>query len=78
MRYLKRLIMAVLIYIAIYLPFIAILQALTGYDYTAAYAIGGGATVAELALSSLIKINEEREAAKNLRAPKKDAESVIT
>ena len=39
MRYLKRLILAVLIYLALYLPFIAVLQALTGTDLTADFRI---------------------------------------
>ncbi len=68
MRYLKRLIAAVLIYIAVYLPFVVIMQTLTGYDFTAAYAIGGAFGAVELALGSLIKINENR-------ASRKDAES---
>jgi multidrug transporter EmrE-like cation transporter len=67
MRYLKRLIAAVLIYIALYLPFVVIMQTLTGYDFTAAYTIGGAFGAVELALGSLIKINENR-------ASKKDAE----
>ena len=41
MRFLKRLIIAVLVYIAVYLPFVAILQAVCGGDYTAAYSVGG-------------------------------------
>ena len=41
MRFLKRLILAVLIYMAVYLPFIAVLQALTGTDLTAAFSVFG-------------------------------------
>ena len=61
MRYLKRLILAVLIYIAVYLPFIAVLQALTGTDLTAAFSVGGIVGAVELALGSIIKITENKE-----------------
>lgn len=75
MRYLKRLIMAVLIYMAVYLPFVVIMQSRSnGGDYTAAYTVGGVFGAVELALGSIIKINEERETAKNKKASK-DAES---
>ena len=65
MRFLKRLIIAVLIYIAVYLPFVAILQAVCGGDYTAAYSVGGIVGAIELALGSIIKITENREVKKN-------------
>jgi hypothetical protein len=61
MRYLKRLILAVLIYLAVYLPFIAVLQALTGTDLTAAFSVGGIVGAVELALGSIIKITENKE-----------------
>jgi hypothetical protein len=64
MRYLKRLILAVLIYLAIYLPFIAVLQALTGTDLTAAFSVGGIVGAVELALGSVIKITENKEISK--------------
>jgi hypothetical protein len=64
MRYLKRLILAVLIYLAIYLPFIAVLQALTGTDLTAAFSVGGIVGAVELALGSVIKITENKEVSK--------------
>jgi hypothetical protein len=64
MRYLKRLILAVLIYLAIYLPFIAVLQALTGTDLTAAFSVGGIVGAVELALGSIIKITENKEISK--------------
>jgi len=78
MRYLKRLIMAVLLYMAVYLPFVVVMQSRTGYDFTAAYTVGGVFGAVELALGGIIKINEEREAAKILKAPEKDAESEHT
>ena len=65
MRFLKRLIIAVLVYIAVYLPFVAILQAVCGGDYTAAYSVGGIVGAIELALGSIIKITENREVKKN-------------
>lgn len=61
MRFLKRLIISVLVYVAVYLPFIAILQAISGGDYTAAYSVGGLVGIIELALSCLIKILESRK-----------------
>jgi hypothetical protein len=64
MRYLKRLILAVLIYLALYLPFIAVLQALTGTDLTAAFSVGGIVGAVELALGSVIKITENKEISK--------------
>ena len=47
MRFLKRTLISVLVYAAVYLPFIAILQAVTGYDFTAAYTIGGASASVE-------------------------------
>ena len=61
MRFLKRLIIAVLVYIAVYLPFIAILQAVSGGDFTAAYSVGGIVGAVELALGSVIKITESKK-----------------
>lgn len=61
----KRLILAVLIYMAVYLPFIAVLQSLTGTDLTAAFSVGGIVGAVELALSSVIKITENREVKKD-------------
>jgi Na+/glutamate symporter len=61
MRYLKRVVVCTLVYTALYLIFIAILQAMTGYDYTAAYGVGGIAGVGEAALCSIIKIIELKE-----------------
>ena len=61
MRFLKRVLVSALIYAAAYFPFIAMLQALTGYDFTAAYQVGGIVMVIELTLSAIIKITELRE-----------------
>lgn len=61
MRFLKRVLVSVLIYEAVFLPFIAILQALTGYDFTAAYNAGGIVGIIELVLGAIIKIKELRE-----------------
>ncbi len=60
MRYLKRLILGVLIYIGFYLPFVAVLQGLTGYDYTSAYTVCGIVGSVELALGAIIKREEAK------------------
>lgn len=60
MRFLKRTLVSVLIYIAIYLLFVAILQAVTGYDFTAAYTIGGASASVEMILCALIKREEQK------------------
>lgn len=65
LRYLKRVVFATLVYTAFYLIFIAVLQALTGYDYTAAYGVGGLAGIAEMALCGIIKITELKEIKKH-------------
>lgn len=71
MRFLKRVLLAVLIYAAIYLPFIAILQAVSLADYTAAYTVGGITASVEMILCALIK-REETKYDKNIN--KKDDE----
>lgn len=60
MRWLKKLLTTLLIYIAIYLPFVVIMQALTGYDYSGAYAAVTGVGAVELIISGLIKREETR------------------
>jgi Na+/glutamate symporter len=65
LRYLKRVVVSTLVYTACYLVFIAVLQALTGYDYTAAYSVGGITGVGEMALCSIIKIFELKEVKKH-------------
>lgn len=64
MRFLKILVVSVLIYLAVYFPFVTILQAITGHDFTAAYTAGGIVGAVELALGSIIKIIEAKEEAK--------------
>ena len=71
MRFLKRVLVCVLVYAAIYLPFIAILQAVSLADYTAAYTVGGITTSVEMILCALIK-REETKYDKNIN--KKDDE----
>lgn len=73
MRYLKKLLSAVLIYIAVFLPFIAILQALTGYDYSPAYAAVTGVGVVELIVGCIIKVTEAREESKLRKEDERDA-----
>ncbi len=61
MRWLKKVLSTLLVYIGVFLPFIAILQALTGYDYSAAYAAVTGVGGVELIIGGVIKIAEVRE-----------------
>lgn len=76
MRYLKRVINSVLVYVAVYLPFIAVLQALTGYDYSAAYSIGGIVSIAELAIGCVIEVVKNRKLVKesDVNADRSDAD----
>lgn len=60
MRFLKRVLICVLIYAAVYLPFIAILQAVSLADYTAAYTVGGITASVEMILCALIKREETK------------------
>ena len=60
MRWLKKLLAILLIYIAVYLPFVAVLQAVTGYDYTGAYAAVTGVGAVELIVSGIIKREETK------------------
>ena len=61
MRWLKKLLTGLLIYIGIYLPFVAVLQAVTGYDFTGAYAAVTGVGAVELIVSGLIKREETKQ-----------------
>jgi len=61
MRWLKKLLTTVLVYIAVYLPFVVLMQALTGNDYTGAYAAVTGVGAVELLVGGAIKVAEERE-----------------
>ena len=60
MRWLKKLLTILLIYIAVYLPFVVVMQAVTGYDYTGAYAAVTGVGAVELIISGLIKRAETK------------------
>lgn len=60
MRWLKKLLTVVLVYIAVYLPFVVLMQALTGYDYTGAYAAVTGVGTVELIVGGVIKVAEAR------------------
>lgn len=60
MRWLKKLLMILLIYIAVYLPFVVVMQAVTGYDYTGAYAAVTGVGAVELIVGGLIKRTETK------------------
>lgn len=61
MRWLKKLLTVLLIYIAVYLPFVAVMQAITGYDYTGAYTAVTGVGAVELIVSGIIKWEETKE-----------------
>lgn len=73
MRYLKKLLSAVLLYIAVFLPFIALLQAVTGYDYSPAYAAVTGVGAVELIVGCVIKTVEAKEESKLRKEDEKDA-----
>lgn len=71
MRFLKRTLISVLIYAAVYLPFVCTLQAITGYDFTAAYTVGGAAASVEVILCALIKREEQKADKKSAERGKK-------
>lgn len=60
MRWLKKLLTVVLVYIAVYLPFVVLMQALTGYDFTGAYAAVTGVGAVELIVGGIIKVAEAK------------------
>lgn len=61
MRWLKKLLTVVLVYIAVYLPFVVLMQALTGYDFTGAYAAVTGVGAVELIVGGIIKVSEAKK-----------------
>ena len=67
MRWLKRLLTALLVYIGVYLPFVVIMQSVTGYDFTGAYAAVTGVGAVELIVSGLIKREETKMERKDMR-----------
>ena len=73
MRWLKKLLTAVLIYIGSFLMIIAVLQAVTGLDYSAAYAAVTGIGAVELLIGGILKITEVREERRNRKEDEKDA-----
>lgn len=72
MRWLKKLLTILLIYIAVYLPFVVIMQTLTGYDYTGAYMAATGVGGVELIISGLIKCAETKEEKKKEKRKRKN------
>lgn len=60
MRYMKTIVAAVLIYLAVFLLILVAAQVFTGYDFTAAYASVSLSGIAELALTSVIKRDEKK------------------
>lgn len=73
MRWLKKLLTAVLIYIGSFLLIIAVLQAVTGLDYSAAYAAVTGIGAVELLIGGILKITEVREERRHRKEDEKDA-----
>lgn len=78
MRWLKKLLTTVLVYIAVYLPFVVLMQALTGYDYTGAYAAVTGVGAVELLVGGAIKIAEEREERKRKEREERERSKLET
>lgn len=74
MRWLKKLLTTVLVYIAVYLPFVVLMQALTGYDYTGAYAAVTGVGAVELLVGGAIKVAEAREERKRKEKEEREHE----
>ena len=64
MRFLKRILVSVLVYEAVFLPFVVVMQTVSGGDFTAAYTVGGAAASVELILCALIKREENKKSAK--------------
>lgn len=60
MRYMKTIVAAVLIYLAVFLLILVAAQVFTGYDFAAAYAAVSLSGIAELALTSIIKRDEKK------------------
>jgi len=75
MRWLKKLLTMVLVYIALYLPFVVMMQALTGYDYTGAYAAVTGVGAVELLVGGAIKVAEAKEERKRRAKEEHEHES---
>lgn len=76
MRWLKKLLTALLIYIAVYLPFVVVMQAVTGYDYTGAYAAVTGVGAVELIISGLIKRAETKEEQRSSEMKEQNQEDI--
>ena len=78
MRWLKKLLTTVLVYIAVYLPFVVLMQAWTGYDYTGAYAAVTGVGAVELLVGGAIKVAEEREERKRKEREERERSKLET
>ena len=78
MRWLKKLLTTVLVYIAVYLPFVVLMQSLTGYDYTGAYAAVTGVGAVELLVGGVIKVAEEREERKRKEREERESGELET
>ena len=76
MRWLKKLLTVLLIYIAAYLPFVVVMQAVTGHDYTGAYAAVTGVGAVELIISGLIKRAETKEEQRSSEMKEQNQEEI--
>lgn len=76
MRWLKKLLIILLIYIAVYLPFVVVMQAVTGYDYTGAYAAVTGVGAVELIISGIIKWVETKEEQRSSKTKEENQEEM--
>lgn len=76
MRWLKKMLTVLLIYIAAYLPFVVVMQAVTGYDYTGAYAAVTGVGAVELIISGLIKRAETKEEQRSSEMKEQNQEDI--
>lgn len=77
MRFLKRILVSVLVYEAVFLPFVVIMQTVSGGDYTAAYTVGGAAASVELILCALIKREENKKNKKADVSASAESEDII-
>lgn len=77
MKHLEKIVSSVLIYMAIYLPFVVILQAVSGGDFTAAYSAGGAMSIVELALTAIIQIRKQKVDKKSTERSIKDEQNQL-
>lgn len=59
MRFMKAIVIGVLVYVACFMLVLVLAQIFTGHDFSAAYAAVGSVGAVELALTSIIKRQEK-------------------